>query len=193
MLIKLIEKRKRSIIYTDFEDELGEATVVTLPLATSGIDYDRFKLKSTEYLKQHKDHIAFAKVRKNLPITAADLVELERILVEQAGGNAALVEQLKLETNGLGLFVRSLVGLELEAANEAMSKFLSDSSATMNQIAFVRMIVQQLTHDGAMTKNRLYESPFTDLAAAGPESMFPSAKVTELFAVIEDIRQRAVA
>ena len=193
MLIKLIEKRKRSIIYTDFEDELGEATVVTLPLATSGIDYDRFKLKTAEYLKQHKDHIAFAKLRKNLPITAADLAELERIMLEQAGGNAALVEQLKLETDGLGLFVRSLVGLELEAANEAMSKFLSDKSATMSQIAFVRMIVQQLTHDGAMTKNRLYESPFTDLAAAGPESMFASAKVTELFAVIEDIRQRAVA
>ena len=51
----------------------------------------------------------------------------------------------------------------------------------------------QPTHDGAMTKNRLYESPFTDFAAAGPESVFSSAKVTELFAVIEDIRQRAVA
>ena len=55
------------------------------------------------------------------------------------------------------------------------------------------MIVQQLTHDGAMIKRRLYESPFTDLAAAGPESVFASTKVTELFAVIEDIRQRAVA
>jgi len=193
MLVKLIEKRKRSIIYTNFEDELGDATVVTLPLATSGIDYDRFKLKTTEYLKQHKDHIAFAKLRKNLPITQIDLAELERIMLEQAGGNAALVEQLKLETDGLGLFVRSLVGLELEAANEAMSKFLSDSSATKNQIAFLRMIVQQLTHDGAMTKNRLYESPFTDLAAAGPESVFASAKVTELFAVIDEIRHRAVA
>ena len=193
MLVKLIEKRKRSIIYTNFEDELGSATVVTMPLVSSGIDYDRFKLKTTEYLKQHKDHIAFAKLRKNLPITKSDLEELERILLEQAEGNSALVEQLKLETDGLGLFVRSLVGLELQAANDAMSKFLSDTSATKNQIAFVRMIVQQLTHDGAMTKNRLYESPFTDLAAAGPESVFASAKVTELFAVIEDIRHRAVA
>ena len=193
MLLKLIEKRKRSIIYTNFEDELGEPTVVTLPLATTGIDYEKFKLKTTEYLKQHKDHIAFAKLRKNLPITLTDLAELERIMLEQAGGNATLVEQLKLETDGLGLFVRSLVGLELTAANEAMSKFLSDSNATKNQIAFVRMIVQQLTHDGAMSTIRLYQSPFTDLAAAGPESVFASAKVTELFAVIDDIRQKAVA
>ena len=193
MLVKLIEKRKRSIIYTDFEDEIGEPTPVPMPTGVSGIDYERFKQKSEEYLRHHKDHIVIAKLRKNLPITAADLAELERIMLEQAGGDSVLVEQLKTETEGLGLFVRSLVGLELEAANEAMSKFLSDSSATKNQIAFVRMIIQQLTHDGAMTKNRLYESPFTDLAAAGPESVFASAKVTELFAVIEDIRQRAVA
>ena len=193
MLIKLIEKRKRSIIYTNFEDELGDATVVTLPMATSGIDYERFKSKTTEYLKQHKDHIAFAKLRKNLAITSADLAELERIMLEQAGGNAALVQQLKQESKGLGLFVKSLVGLELEAANQAMDKFLSDTAAAKNQIAFVRMIVQQLTHDGAMAQSRLYESPFTDLAAAGPQSVFPPAKVTELFAVIEDIRLRAVA
>ena len=104
-----------------------------------------------------------------------------------------MVEQLKTETEGLGLFVRSLVGLELEAANQAMSKFLNDSNATKNQIAFVRLIVQQLTHDGAMRKGRLYESPFTDIAAAGPESVFSSAKVTELFAVMDDIRKRALA
>ena len=79
------------------------------------------------------------------------------------------------------------------AANAAMSKFLSDSSATKNQIAFVRLIVEQLTHDGAMSNFRLYQSPFIDLAASGPESVFASAKVTELFAVIEEIRRRAVA
>ena len=79
---------------------------------------------------------------------------------------AALVQRLKTETMGLGLQSCSLVGLELEAANAAMSKFLSDTSATNNQIVFVRMIVQQLTHDGAMAKIRLYQSSFTDLAAA---------------------------
>ena len=193
MLVKLIEKRKRSIIYTNFEDEIGESTTVPMPTAVSGIDYARFKLKSEEYLKQHKDHIVIAKLRKNLPITAADLAELERIMLEQAGGDHVLVAQLKTETDGLGLFVRSLVGLELEAANAAMSKFLSDSSATKNQIAFVRMIVQQLTHDGAMIKRRLYESPFTDIAAAGPESLFAASKVIELIAAVEEVRRRAVA
>ena len=193
MLVKLIEKRKRSIIYTNFEDEIGEPTTMPMPTAVSGIDYERFKQKSEEYLMQHKDHIVIAKLRKNLPITASDLAELERIMLEQAGGNATLVEQLKSESEGLGLFVRSLIGLELDAANAAMSRFLSDASATKNQIAFVRMVVQQLTHDGAMKKIRLYQSPFTDLAAAGPESLFAASKVIELIAAVEDVRRRAVA
>jgi type I restriction enzyme R subunit len=55
------------------------------------------------------------------------------------------------------------------------------------------MVVQQLTHDGAMRKERLYESPFTDLAAAGPDSLFASDKVDELLSVIDEIRSRAVA
>jgi type I restriction enzyme R subunit len=193
MLVKLIEKRKRSIIYTDFEDEIGEATVVPIPITTIDIDYARFKQKSEEYLHQHKNHIVFTKLRKNLPITAADIAELERILLEIAEGDAALVQRLQSESLGLGLFVRSLVGLELEAANAAMSKFLSDSSATKNQIAFVRLIVAQLTVDGALANMRLYQSPFTDLAPEGPESIFNPPKVAELFAIIEDIRQRAVA
>jgi type I restriction enzyme R subunit len=55
------------------------------------------------------------------------------------------------------------------------------------------MIVQQLTHDGAMKRERLYEAPFTDIAATGPDSVFPSEKVTELLSAIDEIRSRAVA
>jgi type I restriction enzyme R subunit len=103
------------------------------------------------------------------------------------------VERLKTESEGLGLFVRSLVGLEPQAAHEAMSKFLNDTNASQNQISFVRMIVEQLTYNGAMSKDRLYEAPFTDIAVAGPDSVFTPAKVIELFSVIDEIRQRAVA
>lgn len=193
MLVKLIEKRKREIIYTDFEDELGDATVINMPISAAGIDYERFKTKTIDFLRQHKDHIALAKLRKNLPITTTDLAELENMLIGQAGGKAEYVDQLKAETAGLGLFVRSLVGLEPEAAKDAMARFLNDAGATKNQIVFVRLIVDQLTRDGALSDARLYESPFTDIAATGPDSVFTPAKVTELFAVMADIRQRAVA
>ncbi len=193
MLLKLIEKAKRTIVYTDFEDELGEGTNVVLPFTATAIDFDRFKAKTRDFLRQHSNNLAYNKLRKNLPITKTDLDELERILLEQANGDEGLITQAKEEGNGLGLFVRSLVGLDKEAANEAMAVFLNDTTANAKQITFVRLIVEQLTQDGAMSDERLYESPFIDIASTGPTALFSVAKVDEIRAVLSEIRQRAVA
>jgi hypothetical protein len=38
-------------------------------------------------------------------------------------------------------------------------------------------VVEQITYSGAMSKDRLYEAPFTDIPVAGPDSVFTSAKV----------------
>ena len=128
-----------------------------------------------------------------MPITATDLQELEKILLEQASGNASYVDKAREEAHGLGLWVRGLVGLDRNAAVEAMAEFLNDKTATAAQIEFAKMIVEYLTVDGAIDAGRLYETPFTAVSATGPDSVFGAGKVERLFAVIEDIRQRAVA
>jgi len=70
---------------------------------------------------------------------------------------------------------------------------LNKDGATASQLEFLKMIVDYLTVDGAIDGSRLYESPFTSVTATGPEAIFPSATVTQLFKTIEDIRLRAVA
>ena len=85
------------------------------------------------------------------------------------------------------------MGLERTAAVEAMNQFLNNTTATSTQLEFVHLIVDELTKHGAMASERLYQSPFTDLTATGPDAIFPTATVTELFKTIEDIRLRAVA
>jgi len=193
LLVKLIEKSSKSIIYTSFDDEIGIGTDVNLPLVATGLDYDKFKAKTRAFLKEHDDKMALQKLRRNLPITATDLQELEKILLEQASGNANYVDMAREEGHGLGLWVRSLVGLDRNAAVEAMAEFLNDTNATASQIEFAKMIVEYLTVDGAIDAGRLYETPFTAVSATGPDTVFSPAKVERLFAVIEDIRQRAVA
>jgi type I restriction enzyme R subunit len=193
LLVKLIEKTARPIIYTQFDDELGEGADVNLPLVPSGLDYDKFKAKARDFLKQHNDRLALQKLHRNMPITETDLQELEKILLEQASGNAGLVDRARDESHGLGLFVRSLVGLDRNSAVEAMSEFLNDSKATSNQIEFVNMVVEFLTIDGAISAERLYATPFTALSPTGPDAVFGVAKAERLFNVIEEIRQRAVA
>lgn len=59
------------------------------------------------------------------------------------------------------MFIRSLVGLDREAAAEAFSEFLTDSRFTAAEIRFVQLIVEHLTANGVMGARRLYEAPFT--------------------------------
>ena len=193
LLVKLIEKSAKPVVYTQFDDEIGEGSDIKLPLIPAGLDYEKFKAKTRDFLKQHDDKLALQRLRRNMPITATDLLELEKILLEQASGNASFVDKAREEGHGLGLWVRSLVGLDRSAAVEAMSEFLNDKNATASQIEFAKMIVDYLTVDGAIAAERLYETPFTSIAATGPDTVFGKAKVERLFAVIDAIRQKAVA
>ncbi len=82
----------------------------------------------------------------------------------------------KATSQGLGVFIRSLVGLDREAAKPAFSQFLAGGTVTANQVEFVNLIVG-LTENGVMDPKRLYESPFTDVNPRGPEGVFSSGQV----------------
>jgi len=92
----------------------------------------------------------------------------------------------------LGLFVRSLVGLDREAATEAFSDFLADTTFTVDQIRFVNLIVEHLTDNGVMEARRLYESPFTDHAPHGPDMIFPEAVLDGLILTLDTVRAHAL-
>jgi type I restriction enzyme, R subunit len=191
-LIKLIPKGQKYVVYTDFEDEIGEPVRIDLPQVTAGLNMVKFKEKARQFLKAHESHLSLQRLRRNQPLTAADLVEFERMLME-AGGTRPLIEEAKTTSQGLGIFVRSLVGLDREAAMLAFSELLAGSTATPDQIEFVGLIVSELTLNGVMDASRLFQSPFTDIHAQGLQAVFPPAKVTLLVGILADIRQRAVA
>lgn len=190
-LVKLIEKQKRKPIYTDFEDEIGAETGVELPGFTGSSDFEKFRAKARAFLRQHQDHIAIHKLRMNKALTPTDLAELERMMADAGIGAAQDIERAKQEANGLGLFVRSLVGMDREAAKEALGVFLKDKTLSANQIEFVNLIINHLTEYGVMDAALLYESPFTDLTPQGPDGLFTSAQVDELVGVLERVRDAA--
>ena len=78
------------------------------------------------------------------------------------------------KSQGLGLFVRSLVGMDREAAKSALSGFLNGEAWSASQIEFLNLIVNHLTEHGVMEVERLYESPFTDLT---PRLNFPHCPI----------------
>ena len=115
------------------------------------------------------------------------------MLTASGVGSPDYLKKAKTECAGLGLFVRSMIGLDREAAKQALSGFLSGKTLPSNQIEFVDLIVNHLTEHGVMEASLLYESPFTDITPKGPDSLFPSAQVDELVSILLDVRARAVA
>lgn len=191
-LIKLIEQKSRKVVYTDFEDELGEAVEVALPLGGGVGDFERFRLKVRAFLRAHESHLTLQKLRRNLPLTAADLAELERMLVESGTGGPGDLARASKESDGLGLFVRSLVGLDREAAMAALAGFVGGKSFSANQMEFVNLVVNHLTENGTVDAELLYEPPFTAYAPQGPDALFTPAQVVQLFELLGEVRANAM-
>lgn len=189
-LIKLLPKGQKKVVYTNFEDEVGDGTPIDIPQVVAGLNMAKFKEKARAFLKEHESHLALQRLRRNQALTPMDLQELEKMLV-QAGGTKPLLDEVK--GGGLGLFVRSLVGLDREAAMQAFSELLQGSKLTPEQIEFVNLIVEELTQNGVVAPARLFEAPFTDINALGPTAVFPAAQVKKIVSVLEDIRAMAAA
>lgn len=192
-LIKLIEKVHRKPVYTDFEDQMGDAAAFDLPEFQSATDRARFLAKARQFLKANESHITIHKLRLNHALTASDLAELERMMLEAGVGTPEDIARAKETSKGLGVFIRSLVGLDREAAKRAFGEFVSGGTASANQVEFVNLIVDYLTEHGVMDPAMLYQSPFTDMSPRGPEGLFSSQQVDGLVAVLAHIRERATA
>jgi type I restriction enzyme, R subunit len=192
-LVCLIEKKDRRVIYTDFEDEVGAEVDVELGPFASAADFEKFRAKARQFLREHEDHVAVHKVRTNRPLTPTDVEELERILVESGSGTREDVQRAAESSHGLGLFVRSLVGLERGAAKEAFAAFLSGKTLTANQIEFVNMVVDHLTENGAMDPVLLYSSPYTDFNPRGVDGVFAAGDAAEIVSILRSVSKTAAA
>jgi type I restriction enzyme R subunit len=192
-LVQFIDKRQRKAVYTDFEDSLGEEVAVALPGFSAGTDAAKFRAKVQAFLRQHLDHVAIAKLYRNKPLTASDLAELERILAESGIAEHHEMARAVAESRGLGLFVRSLVGLDREAAKEAMAGFTATKALSANQLEFIDLIVNHLTAHGVVEQARLYASPFTDITPSGPDGLFKAEDLEELMGRLEAVRTSAQA
>jgi len=129
----------------------------------------------------------------NEPLTEQDLKELERILAESGIGSTEDIDRAKSESNGLGLFVRSLTGLDRSAAKAAFAGFADGKTLTANQLEFVNLVIDHLTDRGVVNVESLYTSPYTDVSPQGPDGLFKPKEVDHLVDILHDVRDRAVA
>ena len=119
--------------------------------------------------------------------------ELSPELEERFAWEVLLGRDRTLHTS-LSAFVRSLVGLDREAAAQAFAHLIASGTASASQLQFINEIVQHLTEHGAMPAERLYASPFTDIHTQGPNGVFDAANVEQLFVALQGLElQQAMA
>lgn len=193
-LVKFIEQRPRDPVYSILTDEIGESSEVQLGDFSTGIDLAQYKRKVEAYIRANENHIAIAKLRHNRPLTPTDLEELERFVygAEVVGGRAAFEKHYGNE-RPLTVFIRSLVGLDRNAAKEAFAQFLDGNRYTAQQIRFVEMVIDRLTRNGVIDPGQLYEPPFTAIHYEGVEGAFGDADADAIFRIVSEINERAAA
>jgi len=188
LLVPLIERTKKTILYTDFPDEIGAGVEVELPGtggAKESTEFAQFRKKAQHFLKEHLAERAVAKVRSGEQLNNGDIADLQRILVAAGIGDDSTFEQAAKKAGSFGKFIRSLVGLDRAAAKEAFAEFLDDKRYSKNQIQFVSLIIDELTERGVVDVARVYETPYIALAPEGPETMFLETDLERLFELLE--------
>ena len=144
---------------TNFSDELLSTEWNESELEND--ELKNYKAKAEYYIRQHQDNIAIAKLKTNRPLTQADVAALEEVLWHEVGTKQDYEHEVGAKP--LGEFVREIVGLDMNAAKEAFSEYLTNTSLDSRQIYFVNQIVEYIVHNGMMKDfTVLQESPFTD-------------------------------
>lgn len=158
-LIKYIPREESPVYVTDFDDEILSMEWRKSDLSSN--DLENYRMKVNHYVRQHMDNQVIAKLHTNQPLNQADIDELEKILWSELGSE----EEYKSEYQDkpLGELVREIVGLDMNSAKEAFSKYLNDVNLDDRQIYFVNQIINYIVKNGMMKSFAvLQEAPFTD-------------------------------
>jgi len=190
-LVKYLENTGRQPIYTNIEDSEVEITSAE-PAVPYGIN-TIYKKRVESFIRENKHHITISKLSTNKPITHEELYALEKILFD--GDERGSKEDFEKEfgQQPLGRFIRSIIGLDTEAANKAFAGFLQTGNLRAAQMTFINTIISYLTKNGTIDKKMLFEPPFTDQHDQGLFGVFDDdADSMKIIRIIDEINNNAI-
>ncbi|HRB93306.1 MAG TPA: type I restriction-modification enzyme R subunit C-terminal domain-containing protein, partial [Chitinophagales bacterium] len=191
-ILKFLDSENTPIYFTVFEDEfLKDGKQHKLLYGFN--DLEAYMRKVEQYLKEQSNNLTIHKLRNNIPITKIELEELEHMLFEQ--GTIGTKEELTKAygEQPLGKFIRSIVGLEVQAAKLAFADILNNQTLNAQQIRFIDTIINFLNVKGIIEPSILFEPPFTDINSNGVEGLFEEQIASKIISLIEIINHNAEA
>ena len=189
-LIKFLDTENKINVYTSIEDEIDPALVKERPVIQYGMSAKPYRDRVETYIRKNKNHLTIYKLRNNEPITSTELTELEKMLfVEEVGTKQDYV--VEFGDQPLGAFIRSIVGLNVNAAKKAFAVFLKAGNLTADQMTFIDNIIMFLEKNGIVEPSMLFEPPFTDVNDQGLLGVFDDAEANRVISILERINSNA--
>jgi type I restriction enzyme R subunit len=189
-LIQYLESSARTIIYTNLLDSEITMTLNEPDLKSNyGSSYRR---RVESYIRDNKHQLTISKLLTNEPITEKELKLLEELLFdgEERGTRQDFIKEFGEEP--LGVFIRSIIGLDVKAAQNAFSDFIQAGSLRADQMTFIQNIITYLTKNGTIEPSMLFESPFTDMNDQGLLGIFEDGDAHKVISIIERINENAM-
>jgi type I restriction enzyme R subunit len=172
--------------------------IVDIPTHQTGFSREQYRRKVEAYIRQHQDHLAIAKLRRNLPLTETDLSALEEMLFSAAEiESRQRFEEVFGQTKSLKLLILEIVGLDpagirvaaRQAAKQAFGRYLQGTNFSANQIRFIENIIDILTKNGVINPGALYEPPFTDNHPEGLDGMFNDQEADRIVSILRSFNE----
>lgn len=209
-LLRHIQKSVRNPVYVDFEDEIratedmavgpggldGELVLAGM----SSLNVEKLRDRARVYLEDHAENIVLQRLQRGSQLTQSDLEVLEDMLEDAAGDSAAddqvdrVIGEAAESSGGLGLFIRSIVGLDAATVKERFADFLDQSTRNIDQIRFIETVIDELTVNGVVEVSRLFEDPYSDIIAdpMDPDTGFEFGELSTIRTILIDFKEAAV-
>jgi type I restriction enzyme R subunit len=190
-LIRLLEKESRRIVYSDLKDE-----IITQKVSDALPDYilsENYKQRVERYIRENEHNPVIQKLKQNIPISQSELQTLENMLFDgkERGSKDDFVKSYGQQP--LGKFIRSIVGMDTNAAKEAFSEFLNAGNLSADQIRFVDMIIDYLSDKGVIDAEKLFDVPFTNFHTEGIAGLFDEENTNKILTILHRIDINAAA
>lgn len=161
-IIHLLPKHERKVFYTDFADTTFESVEAQIQTdTTSTVDPTEFEAKIAHRMRTLMGMAVVQKARDGYALTEEDEQELDAAFV--ASGEFTVTDILTMHEShpNLGLFLRSIMGMSLEAVQEHLKVFIQED-ATEEQIRLVTMLTDALIKHGTVDPASIFGEPYVD-------------------------------
>ena len=152
-------------------------------------DFEDYRAKVNRYVNEHSNTLAIHKLTHNIPLSAGDYQELERVLTSELGSKEDY--QREFGDTPFGLLIRKIAKMDHDAAMSAFSQFINDQSLNQKQIAFVHKIINHIEQNGYMESVTMLTKPPFDKPLSFTK-LFDRKTQTAIMAVINKVKENAV-